>query len=285
MEAVINKDRDRAQRNAEANIRAASALPLQREKILENLYVYLPNRIMVMMEDQCKRMRRQTFIDSALNAIQLRGSDKALFGNPPRVRTVSYAADGLLTCSCGFFNRMLLPCGHLLWVYSQLGTEYPLTGIHKRWLRVFCEKPELMPARTATDKVAGPILPLVQWRALLASQALAEPELEPDQMQIVDPTPPAEKARRTRTQDDQRRLVISPLVEQIWALGTGTAIANNHLAVQLKALLAETAQLVKDRYHCEDPFTLRIGRTSDQRAGKRPGDGRRLPRGPEEDHN
>jgi len=142
MEAVINKARDRAQRNAEANIRAASALPLQREKILENLYVYLPNRIMVMMEDQCKRMRRQTFIDSALNAIQLRGSDKALFGNPPRVRTVSYAADGLLTCSCGFFNRMLLPCGHLLWPYSQLGTEYPLTGIHKRWLRVFCEKPE-----------------------------------------------------------------------------------------------------------------------------------------------
>lgn len=105
LDAVLNKDRDRAQRNAEASARAATALPLKTEKILDKLYPYLPTRIIVMLEDQCQRMRKQILVGSSLNAIKLRGSEKELFGNPPRTRTVSCNSEGLLTCDCGFFKR------------------------------------------------------------------------------------------------------------------------------------------------------------------------------------
>ena len=131
-----------------------------------------------------------------------------------------------------------------------------------------------MPVRTSGDGVAGPILPTGDWAALLSNLSLTEPD---DYMEIAEPSLPEPRAYSRTTADAQRRLVLAPLVEQIWQLGKGTAAGHEHLTKSLRFLLDQTAQLVKDRYQCYDPYNFRTGRASDQRAGKLPGEGRRLP--------
>ena len=56
-----------------------------------------------------------------------------------RVRTLGLS-NGMLSCSCAFANRNLMPCRHQVAVFNEIGVQLSLNDLHIAWTKEFYQK-------------------------------------------------------------------------------------------------------------------------------------------------
>ena len=263
--------------------RGASALPMTQNPIFSKLYSMLPRSVMRLLESQWHRKLRQKLVRVDDDALQLQGSTLENFGNPPRVRTITLdARGGTLVCSCGHYKRSLrtqlrwmLPCGHLLWAYSEVfGPEaaYPIQSIHYRWLRLFCEEPSRCPPRMSFDGPRGIELSqaqLAKWFAFLEARLTTE---DPEPLDVPDyrdvrslsPSP------LRMTNEVRRSRSVAPLIDLLHQLNK-TDYGNQLILETVGNALKEVEIGIRDYYQSSkdpnpNPLLVRDGRQSEKRA-------------------
>lgn len=178
----------------------------------------------------------------------------------------------------------MLPCGHLLWAFSELfGPEaaYPPHGIHFRWLRVLCEEPDKCPPRTDDDGPAGLALGPTQvraWQTLLLQRCT--PEDGPSHLAHTgaDDDGSFGSPQRSLGLQKQRSLSIRGLIETIYELNN-SEFGNKLILTTLANSVKECSIAVADYYRNPNdpnpnPLVLRVGRQSQQRAGTKKPRGR-----------